>query len=113
MSNNFAYIQAALEHGCHLSPRLEYLSAVNTLQMQALKYELIPFDAAVYAEAEQSNLAAVDHIVDHLVESVTVTAHFEADAESVGHSERTLNVFKIGSFGINGYDSGYYQNYRS
>src|SRR5258706_878656 len=81
-------IESALQHRGHLVPGLEHLATVNAADLEALEDDLVPVDRHVRRRnAEQRNLAAVVHVLEHARERFRYAGHLEAAVEAVGHPE--------------------------
>jgi hypothetical protein len=78
-----AEVEAAEDHLGHLVPGLEHLAAVDALDGDALEDDLVPIDAGVRGQdAEQGDMAAVKHVVEHVVEGPGIARHLQADVEA-------------------------------
>ena len=76
--------EAGQHHLRHLVPGFVHAPAVDAVQGQTLEDHLVPVDAgAVGQDAEQGDLAAVVHAIEHVVEGSRMAGHFERDVEAL------------------------------
>src|SRR6266853_2094183 len=77
-------VEPALDHDRHLVPRLVHLAAIDAFDREHVENDLVPVDRNLAAgDAEQRDLSAVRHVVDHLAEGGGVAAHLEAHVEAL------------------------------
>src|SRR5688572_29354553 len=83
-----SHLKARLKHGDHLVPSLEHLAPIDSLYGQRFEYDPGPVDRrATRRYAENGDLAAHDHAVDHLVEGLGRPRHLQTDIEAFLHAE--------------------------
>ena len=76
-------VEAALEHSLHLVPGFVHLTAVDTLDGEAVEDDLVPVELCILTEkTELCDAAAVNHVVNHGVETGLCTGHFKTDVKA-------------------------------
>ena len=103
MRDDRADVQPALQHGGHLVPGLEHLTAVNALHVQALEDDLIPRDAGVLRhDAEQGYRATMVHRAQQVAEGVRVAGHLHAHVKPFFHPQVFHHVIELLAGNVDG-----------
>ena len=96
VSDNAADIQTSLKHSGHLIPCIPYLSSINTAQIQSVKDHRLQIHLGICPlQTEKCDLAAVLHIVDHIVERCLGTGHLKTNVKALCHSDFFHNIRKL------------------
>ncbi|MCY1356045.1 hypothetical protein D9M69_424840 [compost metagenome] len=96
MGDDGRKIEPALHEGNHLVPGLEHLATVDALEVEHLEDHLVPVDLeAGRRNAEDGDLAAIVHLVDHVAEGRRRPRHFETDIKALGHADRLHHVGEV------------------
>lgn len=85
-------------------PGFVHLAAVDAFDGDHIENDGFPIDAELFGrDAEEGDLAAVEHVVEHVFEGLRDAGHFHADVEAFFHAELFLNVFDRGLADIDGF----------
>ena len=86
--NDALHGEPALNHHHHFIPGLIHFPAVNTLDVEALEYDISPVNTGIVRhDAEHRDVASIDHFVQHIAERDRRTGHLEADIKTFEYSK--------------------------
>lgn len=103
MGDDGGDVDAGVEEVGHLVPGLVHLAAVDAFDGDHIEDDGLPVDAELLGgNAEEGDLAAVEHIREHILERLRNAGHFHADVEAFLHPEIFLDVFDRGLADIDG-----------
>ena len=88
-------------HRNHLVPGFKNFAPIDALDLKHLENDFIP----VYGEfcgcdAEQSNLAAIIHFVNHVAQGMCSAGHLQSHIKAFGHTEAGHYIIQVFVFSI-------------
>jgi hypothetical protein len=93
MGDDGGDLEAALEHGGHLIPRLIHFAPVDSFDREPIEDHGIPVDGDVLGwNPEQRDFAAMRHVGEKVSERDWIAGHFQSEIEAFAHGQFLLNV---------------------